>query len=195
MKIVARHCLYILLSGLCLSTTHKPGNLEKLPPSLFQRCPDTVGFIADSRSGRPSNSWDRLVPLKSTRHDVEALVGKVKWSHGSTFIYEMPCGRLDVVYSRGSCELTNVQRWNVPQDVVIRMEFAPRQTILVRDLNLASEAYARRQPLHPENWVEYRSKENGILITALRARKGDTVAVIAYEPTKKQEELLLCRAK
>jgi hypothetical protein len=75
------------------------------------------------------------------------------------------------------------------------MEFAPRQTILVKDLNIALEGYARRQQLHPENWIEYRSKEYGILITALLAPKGDTVAVIAYGPTDKQEELLLCRAQ
>jgi len=195
MTIVTRHCLCVLLSALCLSTTPKLGDLEELSAPPYQRCPDTIEYIAGNESGKPSNSWSGLVPLKSTRRDVEALVGKVSWSHDSTFIYEMPCGRLDVVYSRGNCELTDVQRWNVPQDVVVRMEFAPRQTILVKDLNIASQSYVRRQQLHPENWVEYRSKEDGILITALLAPKGDTVAVIAYEPTKKQEEQLLCRAQ
>jgi hypothetical protein len=162
---------------------------------LFQRCPERIEYITDTKSGRPSNSWRGLVPLKSTRSGVEVLFGKASWSHGSTFIYETPCGRLDVVYSRGHCELTDAQRWNVPQDVVIRMEFAPRHAILVRDLKIGSKNYVRAQQPHPENWVDYQNKQDGIQITALLSPQGDTVAVIAYQPTKQQEELLLCKTQ
>ena len=131
------------------------------------------------------------MPLKSTRVDVEELVGKAKWSHGSTFIYETPCGRLDVLYSRGVCKLTDVQRWNVPEDYVIRMEFAPRRKVLVKDLNLSPNRFVREQESHPKNWVQYRSAEDGIRISAVIGKKGDSVMVISYEP-KKEDDSLRC---
>ena len=192
MRMNASRVLCALISALCLLTSNQQIYLAQTASTTVQRCPDDEQFIITQESGRSLNSWRGLMPLKSTRRDVEQLIGKASWSQGSTFIYELACGRLNVVYSKGSCKLTQVQRWNVPQDVLIKMEFAPGSLIRVKDLNLPTDHYTRQQQLHPQNWVEYRNKEDGILINALLDKKGDTVAVITYQPTRTQEELFLC---
>lgn len=189
MRTIAIPVLCALVFTFCFSTGNQR-NPTQTTSTAIQGCPDSEYIIQEN--GRSSNSWRGLLPLKSTRTDVEALMGKANWSFGSTSTYDISCGRLNVVYSKGSCELTEVQRWNVPQDVVIRMEFAPRTVVRIKDLNLPANRYTQQQQLHPENWVEYRNIQDGILINALRDKKGDTVAIITYKPEKRQEELLLC---
>lgn len=192
MRTIAVPVLCALISTFCFSTSNQR-NSRQTRLTAVQGCPDN-GYITQE-NGRSSNSWRRLSPLKSTRVDVEALVGKASGSLGSTFTYDIPCGRLNVVYSKGNCELTEVQRWNVSSDVVIKMELALRTVVLVKALNLPANRYTRQQQLHPENWVEYRNKEDGILISALRDKKGDTVTVITYQPTRAQEDFFLCPSK
>lgn len=192
MKTIAMTVLFAVISAFCVLSNEQV-NPTQITSAALQGCPNSEYITQES--GTSSNSWRGLSPLKSTRVHVEALLGKASWSHGSTFIYDMPCGRLNVVYSKGSCELTEVQRWNVAQDVLIRMEFAPRTIVRVKALNLPANRYTKHQQLHPENWVEYRNKQDGILIKALREKKGDTVAVITYQPTKTQEDFFLCPSK
>lgn len=191
MKMIA--VLSAVISVFCLSTNNEQINPTQATSTRVQTCADSEYIMQES--GRSSNSWCGLLPLKSTRTDVEALVGKPSWSYGSTLVYDRPYGRLNAVYSKGNCELTDVQRWNVPQDVLIRMEFAPRTIVRVRSLKLPLNRYTRQPQPHPENWVEYRNKQDGILINALRDKKGDTVAVITYQPTKEQEDFFLCRSQ
>lgn len=75
-----------------------------------------------SQTQPATNAWRDLVPLRSTRGEVEKLLGKPTFSLGSRYLYENENERVDVIYSPGSCELIGTERWNVAKDVVIRME-------------------------------------------------------------------------
>src|SRR5262245_57910235 len=54
-----------------------------------------------NQSEEPPNAWRGIIPLHSTRADVERLLGHHKWSHGATSIYESKGERVDVLYSKG----------------------------------------------------------------------------------------------
>ena len=94
---------------------------------------------------------------------------------------ETACEPVSVVYSKGVCEVNEVYRYNVPANVVIRFEVAPKRRITVSDLNL-NQSYVRQQESHPANWVQYRSREDGIRVNALTGNNVETITVFTYEP-------------
>jgi hypothetical protein len=129
------------------------------------------------------------VPLQSTRGEVEKLLGKSKMSHGFTYIYENGNERVDVLYSAGPCELSGVERWNVPKDVVIWMEVFPRKSVLIKDLHLDPKKYHRFQWSHPENWVDYLNMEEGVIVHSIDWGRGEELAFFEYRPTPKDVTL------
>ncbi len=159
-----------------------------LPVNSNQSCAE-ASHLASSTTA--TNVWRGLVPLHSSRVEVERILRKPKWSHGSTFIYETECERVDVTFSLGACELSGVTRWNVAADVIIRLEVAPRRELLVKDLKLDANRYVRDQESHPANWVLYRSVDDGIRVRAILDDKEERVMVITYEPRRK-DKILLC---
>jgi hypothetical protein len=142
-----------------------------------------------NQSEEQPNAWRGIIPLHSTRADVERLLGNHKWSHGATFIYESESERVDVVYSKGVCKLSGVERWRVPEDVVIKLEVASRSNMFVRDLKLDPRRYIRQEESHPENWVEYRSVDDGIRVKAMLDGKEEKILLIIYEPGTKDKRL------
>jgi hypothetical protein len=142
-----------------------------------------------SQKATIANGWCDLVPLHSTRADVERLFGAPKMSHDSTKIYETKDERVDVLYSAGLCKLSGVERWNVPEDVVIKIEVTPRKNILIQDLHLDPNKYIRFQLSHPENWVQYRNKENGITVHTIISGKAEELYIITREPAAKDKSL------
>ena len=61
----------------------------------------------------PPNSWRGIVPLHSTRVDVEKLLGKPISSRGATFVYDTNEQRINILYSSGKCVLSGSEKWNV----------------------------------------------------------------------------------
>lgn len=138
--------------------------------------------------GPAPNSWHDLVPLHSTRQDVERKLGKPDWSHGFTYIYKTDKERVDVLYSAGCCELSGVERWNVPADAVIRIVVAPTGKVFVRDLHL-DKKYVRIKEAHPENWLMYWDTERGVMIHSAVNKGREEVMTITYQPTAKDKAL------
>lgn len=171
----------------CFTGCSEEGSLSASPFNSFQNCESVARYAPIKDTNMPVNSWLGLVPLRSTILDVEHVLGKAKWSHGSTFVYETACERVDVVYSKGACEVSEVYRYNVPANVVIRFEVAPKQKITVSDLKL-NQSYVRQQESHPANWVQYRSREDGIRVDALTDNNVETITVVTYEPRVRDKD-------
>ena len=170
----------------CISGCSDVGRLSEPPFSSFQDCASVSRYAPTKETNKPVNSWLGLVPLKATILDVEQVLGKAKWSHGSTLVYETACERVDVVYSKGACKNSEVYRYDVPANVAIRFEIAPKQKITVADLKL-NQSYVRQQESHPANWVEYRNREKGIRIHALTDNNAEIINVLTYEPTARDK--------
>lgn len=178
----------LVLAAFNCSTGGNEINYSSAPPSSRVQDCASARYVPTKDANKPVHSWLGLVPLKATLLDVEHILGKAKWSDGSTFVYETACERVDVVYSKGACEVSEVYRYNVPANVVIRFEIAPKQKITVNDLKL-NQSYVRQQESHPANWVQYRSREEGIRIDALIDNNQlETVTVLTYEPTAKDKD-------
>lgn len=128
------------------------------------------------------NDWRGLVPLHSTRADVERMLGSPKLSYGLVFIYRTDNERVDILYSGGPCKMSDVEPWNVPADTVLEIEVMPKATVLIRDLGEEIRKFPRRQDAHPENWVHYWNLEDGIKIDALLIDGCEEVLSVTYRP-------------
>lgn len=190
MKLIISHlpgALVSLILFTCTTGCSEYSSLSSAPINSVQEC-ESVGRYAPTKdTNGPVNSWLGLVPLKSSIHDVERVLGKAKWSHGSTFVYETACERVDVLYSKGICETSEVYRYNVPANVVIRFEVAPKQKFTVGNLKL-NQSYVRQQESHPANWVQYRNREDGIRVDALHDSNVETLTVITFEPRARDKD-------
>lgn len=137
----------------------------------------------------PPNAWRGLVPLRSSRADVESLLGKAKTSHGFSFVYETRDETIDVLYSAGPCKLSAVERWNVAADIVIRMDIRPRGKIQIQALHLDKARYPRLPEAHPENWARYMNDEDGVMVETIMYGKDEEVYMITYWPRSESKGL------
>jgi len=137
----------------------------------------------------PPNEWKGLVPFRSTRADVERLLGKPAMSPGSFDIYKTEGERVDVRYSVGPCEASSVERWNVAKDIVISMEVIPQKTISIESLHLDTKRYLRIQESHPENWVQYWNRADGVIVHSILQGKTAYLYFMEYRPSAKAKSL------
>jgi hypothetical protein len=127
--------------------------------------------------------WRGIVPLHSTRKDVERLLGASHESRGLSSTYTTDEGKVLVFYSAGPCNKGVPQRWNVPLDTVISVTFQPRAKLLLSDLGLDRTKYRREREPHTDRVVYYFNKEDGIRISTRELEgEGEDVYSITYEP-------------
>ena len=135
------------------------------------------------------NVWRGLTPLRSTRSEVERLLGVQKDSVGKTFIYETATETVHVSYSEGTCKESGNGRWNVPSATVLQIRVYPRETILVRDLRVDLSRYQRRpDPIIP-NWAFYSNDEDGMMIQTKLEDGREQVVIMTYGPTERDAQL------
>lgn len=143
-----------------------------------------------SCSGFPQeNGWRGIVPLHSTRTDVEKLLGSPRESRGVSSTFQTKDGRVRVFYSSGSCKKGSATDWNVPPDTVVTLTFEPNAELMVTDLKLDQTKYERLADPHLQSGVYYFNKSEGIRISARTLRDGEDVQSITYEPAAKDYHL------
>jgi len=134
-------------------------------------------------------SWKGLVPLHSTRLDVERVFGSARRSYGQLSFYENAQERVSVWYSSGQCG-HGPDSWRVPADTMTRLEVFPAKSSAVRDLLFDSSKFERRIWTRPDDWVTYSNDADGISIEVTDIG-GDMEELrsIVYRPKSKDKSL------
>ena len=137
-----------------------------------------------------AKGWRGLVPLHSTRVDVERLLGAPRESRGVAATYDTKDERVLVFYATGNCQERASNDWNVPRDTVVSITVHPNAKLLVNDLKLDKRKYERVADYHVQGIVYYFNKEDGVRISArLLEKEGEDVDSITYEPTPEDRSL------
>src|SRR3712207_3984167 len=89
----------------------------------------------------PAGEWRGIAPLRSTRADVERVLGRPETESGSVYATERE--RVSVTYSRRPCDYG----WRLPPDTVISFFVHPKQPPKLADLKLDEKKYERRRDL------------------------------------------------
>jgi len=133
-------------------------------------------------SGAQTKGWRGIVPLHSTREDVERLIGAPMTPNGIT--YDLNDERVNVVYSDGSvCE--RGAQWRAPRGTVIGITAYLKQQRPLAEFPIDPTKFEKFT--HPDRVsVSYNNPEDGISFgTTLEGE----VFVIEYYPAAKDKDL------
>ena len=135
-----------------------------------------------------SNPWRGIVPLHSTRKDVERILGPSKDS--CNCIYKTPTEVITIGYARDNCT-TNPHGWNVPRDTVVTINVSFTNPSRLSELQLDMGKYKRTSDLHtPATY--YSNEEEGIMYQVSEDRM---VILAVYGPTSQDLNLKCDRSQ
>ncbi|HBB89877.1 MAG TPA: hypothetical protein DC047_19915 [Blastocatellia bacterium] len=112
----------------------------------------TLGCVAPA-AGKP---WRGIVPLRSTRANVEALLGTPQT--GTRNVYKTETETVTVAYAETPC----TYGWQVPIDTVISLLVSPKNPLKLADVKLDESKYEKRKDNHLENVYYYVNQNEGI---------------------------------
>ncbi|MBC8029020.1 MAG: hypothetical protein H7Z16_02830 [Pyrinomonadaceae bacterium] len=138
--------------------------------------------------GKP-NAWRGLVPLRSTRDEVERVLGAPTNSSHPHYFYDTEKEKVTVRYSADTCNRGSGADWDVPVNTVLTITVTPKAELLIKDLQLDLQNYARSEIAHPRGLVLYVSQEEGIGIESKLEDGCEVVMSVTYQPTTKDKEL------
>ena len=153
--------------------------------------------IVSKHAQRSRNSWRGLVPLRSTRKDLERLFGAPKRAGATLVSYETDYKSIVATYSDGKCDASGSD-WNVPKNTLIELAVNPNPSFLLKELHLDSSRYERHElfPLpeidNPPKVWNYVDNLNGIIIRTQSTRGGEgeeIVVSISYLPANRDQKL------
>ena len=137
-------------------------------------------LVADSLHAK---DWHGIIPLHSTRADVERLLGPAK--DPCKCIYESQEANVQVFYSAGDCKRGGTGGWNVPPNTVIRFTVYPKTKKRLSDLKIDERKYKKTEDPELPGIFYYTDKEEGLVISVDR----DVVIDYGFEPSAKDINL------
>ena len=147
----------------------------KTPSNILLLCGLILMLCATGRA----QQWRKIVPLKSTRADVERLLGPQEQSYG--VVYKLRDGDLFIEYSSGPCRKDRKGGWNVPEDVVISFSFSATDKPRFSALKLNRSRFRRVVNRHTGGVINYINAKDGIMYEVQRG----IVQSVEYYPPKR----------
>lgn len=142
-----------------------------------------IGLMLILMQRANAQEWRKIVPLKSTRADVERLLGPNDKSFGVD--YELTDGVLSIEYSSGPCRKERRGGWNVPEGVVISFSFSAKNRPRETDLKLNRKKFRRVIDTHTGGITYYINDVEGITYEIQQGRLDS----VEYYPPKKYDYL------
>jgi hypothetical protein len=128
-----------------------------------------------------AKEWRGIVPLHSTRADVERMFGLPNIDGE---YYDFGDERAFITYAAGPCEEGLPGGWNVPKDTVIEIYITPKKNLKLSDLLIKGKDYRKVRAAHTPH-IYYLDAEEGIKYTVF----DDLVQNITYFASAKDESL------
>jgi hypothetical protein len=145
-------------------------------------------FVLTSVSPQ-ANSWHGVMPLHSTRADVERILGPPTPDSKATDAadYRTENERIFVLYSTGPCDVTPSNGWSAPLGTVIQMSVYPNVKPTLTDFKLNLRDFEKTQDPELVDYTHYNDDVKGISVTVDTIR--GVVVSISYWPTSKENYL------
>jgi hypothetical protein len=155
-----------------------------------------ICVLASLASGQALPEWRKLVPLVSTKEDVEKVLGPPnQWN-----LYRNDKGVFVVNYSNGTCDdhTRNLPVWNVKRGTLTSLLFILKDS--TSDDSIPPEVYESkletfaRKRRDDSTGFDYTSSDGSIVIqTVIRPKIGERVKSVTLRPRKDQNNLRGCR--
>lgn len=138
------------------------------------------------------NTWRQLEPLKSTRKQVERLIGKPIKHFKSFGIYANdPLSEYTVWYSKGHCKTEASETlYDVPAGLLTRLHITLRSERRLADFEKALETFTRKELDELKGFVFYYSADKSLTYKAYIEKDGsETLVSIAVQPGRDKQRL------
>jgi hypothetical protein len=132
-----------------------------------------------------SKGWSGIVPLHSTRADVERLMGSPSDSNKVMAYYHLEKETITIQYTTSGCEKGH--EWNVPPGTVLSITISQKIKPKLSELQIDLTKFKKEANPHVGDIVYYVNKEEGIGIET-RVNE-ESVYSISYTATTKDTHL------
>lgn len=132
-----------------------------------------------------AKEWRRIVPLRTTRAQVERRLGKPRGPY-----YELKNERAFVAYSAGrGC--AGGEYWDVPRDTVVQIVVTPKTKVRLSDLRLDMRRFEKSTDPEVPTHALYMDKEAGLTYEVYEGLGDENGLVlhIQYDPSARDERL------
>lgn len=153
----------------------------KLIPLLGVAC--ALMLLPQDAAAKP---WHGIIPLRSTRADVERILGKPVLNRD---VYDAPDGRAIISYSKGlPCEEGVPGLGNIPGDTVVEIYLSLTGSEKLSDLLVPEREYTRIQAAVHTPTIYYVDKQEGVQYTV----QDGMVVSIGYVGSTEDEKKFSC---
>ena len=128
-----------------------------------------------------AKAWRGVIPLHSTRADVERLLGRPQSNYWQ---YNFEEERAHITYSDSPCEEGLPGGWAVPKGMVVEIYTVPNKDLKLSEVLIPGKDYRQIRAAHTQH-VYYVDAEEGVSYTAYVGM----VQSISYLPSAKEKPL------
>jgi len=163
--------------------SHEPAKVAAGGTSCSQQNDKRAG---QTSTANPANSWKTLVPLRSTRADVERMFGKAEIPNGGYHLYKFEKEKVFFTYTYGNC-VTHDRGWNVAADNILEIEIIPQTPLLLAETGFDLKKFRQTESYHPRATI-YENQEDGVTISTRILRVAEEVMSIKLQPSIRELE-------
>jgi hypothetical protein len=141
-----------------------------------------VVFLPRTADGK---AWRGIVPLHSTRADVERLLGPANIEDSG---YDIDGARVLITYSSQGCQEGLPGSWNVPANTVVSISVSSTKEITLTDVLVAGKKYDQIYKVHTRQLVDYVDIQEGVRYATVE----DSVKSTTYFGSEADDKKLRC---
>jgi hypothetical protein len=138
--------------------------------------------------------WKALVPLVTTRTQLEVHLGTPTSGNGNIFVYETPNEKLHVWYGGGKSIGADVCCWKVPNEMLFKFELVPKRAVPLAEVSIDLTAFQKQKAPEMVNDYYYYNDNEGMTITTRIVEGKEVLLSIERGPNSTQRERS-CRKK
>lgn len=139
--------------------------------------------VFDTQVPAYAQKWREIVPLRSSRADVERILGPYK--DGYLAVYRIKEGTLFIEYSSGPCRPDRKGGWNVAENTVVLVRFSPAIKKPLNHFKPDLTKFRRHNDEKVIGIIYYVNNEEGITYEVQRGN----VDAVEYGPGKSNDHL------
>lgn len=132
-----------------------------------------------------AGAWRGIVPLRSTRADVEKLLGPPTLEDSG---YEINGERVQISYSSRGCQEGLPAGWKVPADTVVTISVSSKNDMKLADVLVPGRNYDQIYSVHTPQLVDYADVSEGVRYTTIDG----SVHSITYFGSEADDKKLRC---
>ena len=137
--------------------------------------------------------WQSLVPLVTTRNEVETALGAPSSGKEYILVYDTTEERVTVWYGGAKTAATDDCRWDTPNETLFKFVLAPKKKARLADVTIDLAKYQKQKALEMVQDYYYYNENEGITITTRMVEGEEILLSIERGPDAAQRKTYCCK--